>query len=453
MDVLDTTPTQETTRGKEKRYSAYKASNVAWLGEIPSHWELLKGKRLFKQMKRPVRDSDEVVTAFRDGIVTLRINRRTEGFTNSMLEIGYQGIRKGDLIIHAMDAFAGAIGVSDSDGKGTPVYAVCTPINSANPYYYAQILRFMAHSGYILSLARGIRERSTDFRFAEFGDLELPVPPPEEQNAIVAFLDRKLAEIDRFIAKKERFIQLLKEQKAAIINRAVTRGLDPDMPMKPSGVEWLGEIPAHWETKKLGLICNRIVDGPHFSPNYVDSGVMFISARNIKTDRWSLEDAKYISPEDYQEFCKRVVPKIGDVLYTKGGTTGIARVVDLKIPFNVWVHVAVLKIKRQLADSYFVAHALNSNACYQQSQLYTRGATNKDLGLTRMANIVMPWPPLGEQHEIVSFIDKQANVISNAITKAEREIELIKEYRTTLISDVVTGKIDVRRASEEKTLV
>lgn len=142
-----------------RRYEAYKDSGLPWVNEIPVHWDVLKGKQLFKQMKRPVRDEDEVVTCFRDGQVTLRCNRRTESFTNALQEVGYQGVRKGDLIIHAMDAFAGAIGVSDSDGKSTPVYAVCQPLKDAEPHYYAHLLRRMSQSQYILALAKNKASR------------------------------------------------------------------------------------------------------------------------------------------------------------------------------------------------------------------------------------------------------------------------------------------------------
>ena len=129
-----------------KPYSAIKDSRVSWLGQIPEHWTTKRAKWLFRKMGRPVRDVDEVVTCFRDGTVTLRKNRRVRGFTESLKEIGYQGIRRGDLVIHAMDSFAGAIGVADADGKGTPVYAVCEPGPLADPYYYAYALREMARS-------------------------------------------------------------------------------------------------------------------------------------------------------------------------------------------------------------------------------------------------------------------------------------------------------------------
>ncbi|MFD2448271.1 restriction endonuclease subunit S [Vogesella fluminis] len=187
-----------------QRYESYKPSGIQWVEKIPSHWGTQRAKWLFNRMERPVRPEDDVVTAFRDGQVTLRTNRRTEGFTNAIQEHGYQGIRKGDLVIHAMDAFAGAIGVSDSDGKSTPVYAACVPRGEypVNSYYYAYLLRYMAHSGYIESLSKGIRERSTDFRFAEFRELPLPIPDKDEQDRIVTFLDQKTAEIDAAIAKK-----------------------------------------------------------------------------------------------------------------------------------------------------------------------------------------------------------------------------------------------------------
>ena len=181
--------------------------------------------------------------------MTLRINRKTEGFTNALKEHGYQGIRKGDLVIHNMDAFAGAIGVSDSDGKSTPVYSACTPRtkNEVNNYYYAYFLRDLAKSGFIESLAKGIRERSSDFRFNDFGLLLLSLPPLKEQTAIVQFLDNKTALIDKAISIKEKQIELLKERRQILIHNAVTRGLDPNVKMKDSGVEWIGEIPEGWE--------------------------------------------------------------------------------------------------------------------------------------------------------------------------------------------------------------
>lgn len=230
-----------------KPYPEYREYDVAWVETLPAHWRTERAKWLFTKMDRPVRTEDGVVTCFRDGVVTLRKNRRLRGFTEALFEFGYQGIRKGDLVIHAMDAFAGAVGVSDSDGKGTPVYSVCQPKAGVNSKYYAHIVREMARSHWILALSRGIRERSTDFRFETFARQRVPLPPVDEQVQITRFLDHANGRIERAIRAKRKLIALLNEQKQVATNHAVTRGLDSANPLKPSGLSWLGDFPKHWE--------------------------------------------------------------------------------------------------------------------------------------------------------------------------------------------------------------
>lgn len=178
--------------------------SMPWISSMPVHWEALRAKNMFIRQNRAVREEDDVVTCFRDGTVTLRKNRRMTGFTESIQWSGYQGVRNGDLVIHVMDAFAGAIGVSDSDGKSTPVYNVCTAKLDINNHYYAYLLREMARTGFIQSLYRGIRERSSDFRFEVFADLFLPLPPRDEQDQIVRYLDWKVSQINKLIGAKRR---------------------------------------------------------------------------------------------------------------------------------------------------------------------------------------------------------------------------------------------------------
>ncbi len=201
-----------------------KDSGVDWIGKIPEHWEVRRAKYIFKKENRPVRLEDDVVTCFRDGQVTLRTNRRTEGFTFATKEHGYQGIRNGDLVIHAMDAFAGAIGVSDSDGKSSPVYSACTPVTGVevNPKYYALYLRNLALGGFIESLAKGIRERSTDFRYKDFSELFFPLPDIETQNKVVLEIEKSHREIDGGISVLTKQIEKTKEYKTSLINSAVT---------------------------------------------------------------------------------------------------------------------------------------------------------------------------------------------------------------------------------------
>ena len=265
-----------------KRYPEYKATGVAWVGKIPKHWNVKRAKFIFRRLQRLVREHDEIITAFRDGIVTLRKNRRTLGFTNSLKEIGYQGLRKGDLVVHAMDGHAGAMGVSDSDGKSSPVYSVCRPISQENVYYYAYLLRYMAFSGFIESLTRGVRERSTEFRFNEFKEIDLLIPSISEQDKIVNFLDRKTGQINELIRIKERRIELLHEQRTALINQTVTKGLDPNVEMKPSGVEWIERIPKDWNAVPLTKYLESIIDYRGRTPEKTEDGRFLVTAKNIR---------------------------------------------------------------------------------------------------------------------------------------------------------------------------
>lgn len=203
-------------------HTKLKQSGVSWIGEIPEHWEVKRAKNMFIRMAREVRDEDAVITCFRDGQVTLRKNRRVDGFTESLKEIGYQGIRKGDLVIHQMDAFAGSIGVSDSDGKGTPVYICLQPKGDCSNNYYMYLLREMARTGFIKSLYRGIRERSSDFRYETFAKLFLPVPPLSEQRAIVSYIEAQTANINKLINAYQQQVERVKEYKQRLISDAVT---------------------------------------------------------------------------------------------------------------------------------------------------------------------------------------------------------------------------------------
>ena len=206
----------------ERKKEEMKYSGVEWLGLVPTEWKIYRSKYLWKKEKREVKEEYGVVTAFRDGEVTLRENRRTEGFTFAIKEIGYQGVLKGDLVISAMDAFAGAMGISDSEGKCSPVYSVCSPVKELEPQYYNYLLKEMSQKGYILSLAKGIRERSTDFRYSEFANTFLLYPNIEEQKIIANYLFEKIIFINNFIITINNQIEKLKEAKQSLISEAVT---------------------------------------------------------------------------------------------------------------------------------------------------------------------------------------------------------------------------------------
>lgn len=396
---------------KLKPYPKYKPSGIEWLGGVPDSWKILRLKRIAE-----FRYGDSLPSEGRvDGDVPVFGSNGIVG-THSVANT-----RSPAIIIGRKGSFGKVAFAENAAFSIDTTYFVdgdCTSANLRWLYYCLQTLGLDS-----FSQDTGVPGLSRDDAYSKV----ISYPPLLDQSIIATFLDRETAKIDALISKQEKLIELLQEKRQAVISHAVTKGLDPEVPMKPSGVEWLGDVPEHWDRVMLGRLCKQVSDGPHFSPSYVDDGVMFISARNIKVNGWALDDAKFISQEDYVEFSRRVIPEIGDILYTKGGTTGIARVVDLQQPFQVWVHVAVLKIDRELADPYYVAYALNSVGCFEQSQLFTRGATNQDLGLTRMTQIWTTRPPLTEQRAIVEQLDEETSKIDTLIAKAQQAIELQKE--------------------------
>lgn len=406
----------------ENRYDKYKDSGIAWIGEIPEHWKVKKGKNLFKKEERPVRDNDKIVTCFRDGEVTLRSNRRIDGFTNAMKEVGYQGVRRGDLVIHNMDAFAGAIGVSDSDGKSTPVYSVCTPKNNveANVYYYAYLLRSYALGGVIQSLAKGIRERSTDFRYKEFGDLYYQQPPIEEQQSIASYLDQKCGEIDKLITLQEEMITKLQSYKQSVITEAVTKGLDKNVPLKDSGIEWIGEIPEHWSVVKIKYLA-KIKSGDSISSNEImQEGIYEVYGGN-----------------GLMGFCnKKNVDGVNIIIGRVGALCG---------------NVRLISESKFITDNALILNCFD-NALYSYMYIMLKAANLNNLNTSnaqplitgsKVLNVSLPIPPLSEQQSIADYLDQKCSEIDELISIKQQKIEKLKDYKKSLIFECVTGKRNV----------
>lgn len=428
-----------------RRYESYKDSGVEWLGEIPSHWETQRSKFLFKKIERKVKEIDQIVTCFRDGQVTLRANRRTDGFTNALKEHGYQGIRKGDLVIHAMDAFAGAIGVSDSDGKATPVYSVCLPYNKqkVNVYFYAYYLRNLALSGFITSLAKGIRERSTDFRYADFAELLLPLPSYSEQQKIAQFLDDKIAKIDQAVDLAEKQIALLKEHKQILIQNAVTRGLNPDVLLKDSGVEWIEQVPEHWEVKKLKYLAKLSPSKSEITCNHEES-CSFIPMEKLKLNTLVLDEIKQIknvySAYTYFRDEDLLIAKVTPCFENKN--FAIAKNLVNSIGFGS-SEIYVLRTYNNLFNKFLFYRLQEQN--FMEIAISKMSGTG---GLKRVPsefinNFQLALPPFCEQQKIADYLDTQTAKIDQAIALKTAHIEKLKEYKSVLINDVVTGKVRV----------
>jgi len=427
-----------------KPHSEYKDSGLPWVGVLPTHWKVERAKGRFKKLNRPIRPEDVTVTCFRDGTVTLRKNRRLRGFTEAFYELGYQGIRKGDLVIHAMDAFAGAVGVSDSDGKGSPIYGVCRPIFDDSPYYYAHVVREMSRTQWILALSRGIRERSTDFRFESFARQFVPVPPPDEQAAIVKFLDYANGKIERAIRAKRKLIGLLNEQKQAIIHRAVTRGLDPNVKLKPSGIPWLGDVPEHWTLKRfkyVATINTGQVDPrkPKYrnliliAPNHIRSGDGYLIEKETAADQGA-DSGKYMVTS-------------GQIIYSKIRPNLRKATIA---PCNCLCSADMYPISpktSELSTDFLLALLL--------SQAFTKFAVDSSMRVAMpkvnreaLANCILWFPSLNEQTQILEYLGREMAPFDTAIIRTQREIDLLREYRTTLTAEVVTGKLDVRETAK-----
>ena len=405
-----------------KQYPSYKNSSVEWLGDVPEHWQIVRTKDIFNHRKEEALEDDEIVTAFRDGQVTLRKNRRTDGFTNSIKEHGYQHINSGDLVIHEMDAFAGAIGVSDSSGKSTPVYTVCYAKNeNINHHFYSHFFRTMAKTGFINSLAKGIRVRSTEFRWNESRNVYLVEPPKADQEKIVSFLDTETARIDNLISKQEKLIELLEEQRKSIISHAVTKGLNSNAPMKDSGVGWLGEVPEHWQILKLRQLV-KLESGSALPLDRInpDGKYPVYGGNNIRgfTENFNMK-GDYILVGRQGSLC-------GNINYASG-------------EFWATEHAVVVYPKKPVSLTFLgeLLRTMNLNQ-------YSIASAQAGLSVDRISNIYTIYIPFEEQIQIAKKIDHENLKVDKLISKQQSLIEKLKEYRASIISHAVTGKIDVR---------
>ena len=421
-----------------------KDSGIEWIKQIPTGWTTTRGKNILQLMKRPPEADDEVITCFRDGEVTLRRNRREEGFTFSDKEIGYQGIKKGDLVIHGMDGFAGAIGISDSDGKGSPVLVVCT--TKENARYLVYYLRTLAMQDVFLALATGIRERSCDLRWNKIADLLFPVPELDEQCRIADYLDRKCSQIDAIIARQQEVIEKLKAYKLSVITEAVTKGLNPVVPMKDSGIDFIGSIPEAWRIcrlRNIGTLQNGISKGGEFFGH----GFPFVSYGDVyRNFSLPVQVAGLIDSSDEER--RNYSVESGDIFFTRTSETieevGFSSVCEETIPdatfagFLIRVRPFTDDLVPKFAKYYFRS---NHHRYYlvKQMNLVTRASLGQDL-LKSMPVLV---PPKDEQISIAAYLDKKCGAIESSIEYKQRVIERLTAYKKSLIYEVVTGKKEV----------
>ena len=415
-----------------------KPSGIEWIGDIPDDWEVRRGKYTLDLLMRPIRDNDEIITCFRDGQVTRRSNRREDGFTFADKEIGYQGILKGDLVIHGMDGFAGAIGISDSDGKGSPVLNVCRPKNGSDTRYINYYLRTLALQNVFIALSTGIRERSCDLRWKKIAELLFTIPPLKTQQKIADYLDEKCGEIDATIAKQKESIEKLKAYKQSLISETVTKGLDKSAPLKPSGIDYLGDIPSHWEIKKLKYVANfnqntlpEDTDG-QFELKYIDIG-------NVSSVD-GIKEIQYFNFSNAPSRARRIV-KYGDIIVSTVRTY-LRAITSIKEDYDNCIcstGFAVITPKDNVQQD-FVVYAIENESFIAQIIANSQGISYPAINVSQLENLKLAFPSVKEQKEIVDFLKTKLLEIDSIINKKQNIIQKLDTYKKSLIFECITGK-------------
>ncbi|MFF9073252.1 hypothetical protein ACF1FX_12305 [Streptomyces sp. NPDC014646] len=427
-------------------------TQIPGLGVIPNHWTSERARWLLHRQRREVRPSDGIVTAFRDGQVTLREKRRTEGFTNAVQEIGYQGIRVGDLVVHGMDGFAGAIGVSDSDGKSSPVVHAYRSSKFADTRYLAYALRMMAMNGYVSTLAKGIRERSTAFDAPTLANVLLPVPPLGEQRRIADFLDAETTRIDKLVDRRKVQELNLAERSYA----AVSEILLPGILTNPSGHwpwAWLPRGIIDRPLVRLGYVC-RLQNGLTIDGKRDLSGDVvtrpYLRVANVQAGSLALSTVTEITvPRDVAD---RSTLRHGDVLMTEGGDLdklGRGTVWRGELPGCLHQnHVFALRPDPDRLDGDYLA--LMTRTLHGRCYFESTGVKTTNLASTNSSKILsfpIPLPDLSVQRQLAKQAQQALETVEAASRLLNRQRSLLAERRQALITTAVTGQFDVSTAS------
>lgn len=441
-----------------RRYESYKDSCVEWLGEIPSHWECLPIRSIFKfrnEKNDPIKTDNILSLSIANGVTEYSDENRGGNKRKDDLS-SYKLAYPNDIVLNSMNVIVGAVGVSKYFGAISPVYYALSLYNQrANLSYYESIFKNENFQRGLLRFGKGIL-----IKFGENGKMNtirmkisqddlkklyFPIPPLDEQQKIAQFLDDKTAKIDQAVDLAEKQIALLKEHKQILIQNAVTRGLNPDVPLKDSGVEWIGQVPEHWEVKKIKHVTSKIGSG--ITPlgggsNYIDGGIPLLRSQNIHFDRIDLNDVARISEFTHNSMKNSKVRK-GDVLLNiTGGSLGRCFYVDSNEEMNVNQHVCIIRPNKKI-NTIFLNMLLASEIGQKQIWFFQQGGGREGLNFQAIKNFYLPLPDLEEQQKIAIYLDKQAAKIDQAIALKTAHIEKLKEYKSVLINDVVTGKVRV----------
>ena len=438
-----------------KKYDNYKDSGIEWLGEIPNHWKVTKLKFIGDAIGGLTYAPNNVVDNENEGVLVLRSSNIQNGrlslkdnvFVN--LEISDKlTLKKGDILICSRNGSQHLIGKNiciDARTEGSTFGAFMMIFRSQyygflNQYFNSPI--FTSQSGLFLTATINQLTSGT------LNNFYIAIPDSiEEQQSIANYLDHKTTQIDTLIAKKEQFISLLQEERTAVINQAVTKGLDPKVKMKDSGIEWLGEIPEHWEVGKFNLLVNIRHGHQFMNYDFKENGIRIIKITQLhKNGYLDISNCSYISPNRLNEFSSILIKENDILMCLTGGTIGkIIRVGQVSEPLlqNYRVGHFSSSDSKKIIDDY-IFWVMSSDCLISQIFFQMRETGQPNIGMGDFSRMKISFPNVTEQIEIVNHIKNKTIEIDTLILKSLEEIELLKEYKTALISEVVTGKVDVR---------
>lgn len=447
-------PTNNTQDTKHKAYPKYKPSGVEWLGDVPAHWEIWKishGFGVIGSGTTPKSDDYENYDGDIPWVTTSELRETIIYQTKKTLSTKalednpvLRLYPKGTLLFAMYGATIGRMGILGIDATvNQACCAFTSPIKFDTKFVFYWLLM---RQPILLSLSSGGGQ--PNLSQDDLRNIRIPVPSLEEQRRIAIFLDRETGRIDSLITQKQRLLELLAEQRSALISRAVTKGLNPDVKMKPSGIEWLGDVPEHWSVSSIKrIVAIPVTDGPHETPEILDEGIPFVSAEAIRNNKIDFEKKRgYISESEHRRFCLKYHPKRDDIYMIKSGaTTGNLAIVETDEEFSIWSPLAAIRVNPEKANARFILQAMSSKEFQTSVQLFWSFGTQQNIGMNVIENLYIPIPPLPEQQKIAAFLDNETAKIDALSDKATNVIKMLNEYRMALISSAVTGKIDVRQ--------
>ena len=431
-----------------RAYDSCKPSGVPWLGDVPSHWEMRKLRSIIAATAERNRPDLPLLSVVRERGVILRDITNMEENHNFVPDdlSNYKVVQSGQLAMNKMKAWQGSYGISQHDGIVSPAYFVFD-VNGVSRHYFHAAIRSKAYIPFFAQASDGVRIGQWDLSQARMREIPFPLPPLPEQAAIVRYLDYVDRRIRRYVTAKRRLIALLEEEKQAIVNRAVTRGLDPNVRLKPSGVEWLGDVPEHWDIPRLRNLGDALI-GLTYDPQDVveeEAGILVLRASNIFDGQLVYGDNVFVR----STVPEKLVTREGDILICSrsGSRALIGKNARINAESAGTTFGAFMIVFRG-ANNDFLHLVFNSRFFeYQSAAFFTSTINQLTLGI--LYGMKVPFPPLEERQSILRYVEETTAPIYKAVAAAHRKIELLQEYRTRLIADAVTGKLDVRAAAAQ----